>query len=416
MAMTKRGVAITIILVVALVGAAVGIFVFVRQQAVPTFVAPTIQPPPPPPTPTVPPPTTVAPPPPLAPPPTNFFAPQNDQIVRCTGSEPTELSINCSQLTFPNPNTAEAAYLSRKDNPVDAFVGSSLIGATNGTYIAVDTNQVSPAVLAELGRVLVNKAAPIRILGGVVAVSDNVINQLLAAGYTDVARIFGPNRNATAAKIAEEIIRVNAAAGGNQIRSFVLSENQFLVDAYGVGPSLSGKAPNTRLGYILLADRGSSVLPQVTVDFLDQHPELVVADLVGGDKAINPQVESYLRTRMAIVTRTADVDRYWTNYRWLQRKYSQDPVGAVLGNGDPNKAPGGNELYSLQAGSAMASMTGFPLLLMMPDNMPEGQCIFLHTYNLAITGAGLSGNFSDITPAGEAEVQALISGRHPVCP
>ncbi len=417
--MSKRQITTTIILIAVLAGAAISIFIFVRQTAVPTFVAP---PPPPPtePVPTAPTPTEPTP----IPPPTDFAPPPPpppaDQVVRCDGQEPEELTINCSKVTFPQPNTAKAAFISRADLTVDAFAATPLIGIMEGAYLAVDTNLASPAALAELQRVLVDQNAPVIILGGLNAVSNDVIKQINDAGFTNTRRIFGPRRHDTAVAIGEEVlVQVPIAYPGKTVRAIGFSEDTVLVDAYWAGPALSGRAAYTSPSLILLTERGSPVLNTSTQAFLDKlDPQKFVCNIFGGTSAVHEEIEKELKRQCAAVTRTGDVDRLWTNYRGLQRYYPAPSNVAVIANAYPGKNAGDNGYFSLQAAAASASVKGNPLLMIDHDFAHPstfGQSLFLCSYNLVIDQAIVSGNLNDISAIGETGVQERIAGFIPPC-
>lgn len=358
--MSGRARAILISVIVLLViGAAIVVFVILSQRgAVPTFVAEPEAPleervEPIPPEPTI---EEVAPP--VVPEPQPEEAlfvppplPPADTTTRCTGNGPIELTINCARLMFPQSGSAQKLFLSRSDNTVDAFVATPWIGNVGGAYLAVDTSSASSQVLSEIDRLLPNKTAEIIILGGTAAVSDNVVSQLNAQGYGNVRRVFGQNRYSTATAIAEEVIKL--ASG--PIRSFFLTEGQFLVDAYGAGPVAAGTAPSTGLRFILINPRGSSTLHPATASFLQLHPELVVSTIFGGTSAVPSQIETILRQNpynMVVVERVADVDRYWTNFRTIARFYTQ-PTRVIITNGNPGQVGGDNGAYSMQVGGSI---------------------------------------------------------------
>ncbi len=406
-----RAILIAVIAVVVL-GAGTIVFVILSQRGPapstfvgPTTVAPTAPTPAPEPVPTVPvqPPKEEAgaPPPPLV-----------DRTERCQGPNPIALTIDCSKKAFVSKGTAQTVYIGRDGNPVDAFVATPLMGIVPGPFLATDTNSISSATITEIGRVLPSKSSPIEILGGVAAVSDKVIDQLVSAGYarSNIERISGQNRHETATKIAEKIMSIKT------VQTAFVTEDQALVDAYGVAPAASGNLPNQNsVSVILLTNRGSKSLNPTTAAFLSSNPNLNIVTIVGGEAVVTPSVESQINAlpSVLLVKRIAGGDRVFTNYRILQA-YFFNPTEAYIANAFPNS--GTNGLYSAQAGASMAALNGEPLIMTRPDVIGEEQrrfflCVFADDIYLA----RLAGDGTDLSPTLEAEVSKMIAGNSATC-
>lgn len=126
--------------------------------------------------------------------------PGADNVTRLSGPSRFETAVAISQELFPGDGSASAVALARADNFADALAGGPFAKAQNASLLLTSTDSLHPATQAELQRVL-PAGGTVFVLGGTAAVSDAVVGQVEALGYT-VQRISGPTRYATATEIA----------------------------------------------------------------------------------------------------------------------------------------------------------------------------------------------------------------------
>ncbi|MEV4508166.1 cell wall-binding repeat-containing protein [Dactylosporangium sp. NPDC049525] len=98
---------------------------------------------------------------------------------------------------------AKAVVLSRDDMYQDALGGSALAVAKEGPLLITPRGSLDPATKAEIQRVL-GDTGTVYLLGGTLALSAQVENQVAAMGY-DVVRLWGQTEYDTAVAIAKEI-------------------------------------------------------------------------------------------------------------------------------------------------------------------------------------------------------------------
>ena len=128
---------------------------------------------------------------------------------RLEAETPDDVAIQICQLLFPAADTAGEILLSRNDAFPDALAGAPLAGddacilytaGGPGISLNADTRTEIDRALPSGGRV--------NILGGTNAVSQEVEDELTAAGY-EVVRFAGASRVETAVQIAVEVLRRN---------------------------------------------------------------------------------------------------------------------------------------------------------------------------------------------------------------
>lgn len=252
-----------------------------------------------------------------------FFDPGVDRVYIATG------------LDFPDALTGGAAG-----------IGSPLLLATRDT-LPDDTR-------AELQRL---QPGEIVILGGPVAIGDDVESEL--AGYTDgdVRRLAGHNRFATAAQISADRFEPD------QTDHALVATGADFADALA-GTPWAGleQAP------ILLV--ASDTVPQETRDELDRLG-LQRITVLGGPVAVSDQVEAQLADHADDVQRVAGADRFATSVevaeavRGLLGDDRSDPVYVATGLAFAD---------ALAGGAAIGSVTGpgtGPLLLAARDVVPD---------------------------------------------
>ena len=120
---------------------------------------------------------------------------------RLGGPDRIGTAILTSQDEFA-AGAAQAVVLSRDDLFPDALDGTPLAVAKHGPLLLTPTSNLDPRTEAEIKRVL-PAGGTVYVLGQTSALSQNVVNQLTADGFT-VVRIGGPTRFETATMIADQ--------------------------------------------------------------------------------------------------------------------------------------------------------------------------------------------------------------------
>jgi putative cell wall-binding protein/biotin carboxyl carrier protein len=117
-----------------------------------------------------------------------------------TEADPVGAAVEVSQLAFDDGG-ASHAVVTRNDKFADTLAGGPLAGS-EGPVLLTDSGELDRRVRDELDRVL-SKGKTVYILGGENAISAEVERAL--AQRWQVRRLAGPDRTATAARVAEEV-------------------------------------------------------------------------------------------------------------------------------------------------------------------------------------------------------------------
>lgn len=253
-------------------------------------------------------------------------------VERLAGISRVDTAIAISQDDFA-PGTAGSVVLAQADNFPDALVAAPLAVATDGPVLLTPRTALARVTGEEIQRVL-PAGGTVYLAGGTAALSDDVRNQVEALGYV-VVRVAGNTRYATSVAIARE-----TAASPSLI---VVANGNDFPDAL-VGGSLGG----VEGGVEILSDGA-----QMTAEgqaYLAENPQAEVV-AVGATAA------------RAVPTATAlsGDDAFTTSVRVAER-YG-DVSGAALASG--TAFPDG------LAGGAHAARAGIPLLLSLPDLLPD---------------------------------------------
>ncbi|HET6380386.1 MAG TPA: cell wall-binding repeat-containing protein [candidate division Zixibacteria bacterium] len=222
-------------------------------------------------------------------------------VTRISGADRYETAAKLSAtLIDPDPPaTGGTVVVASGENFPDALTGAPLAFANDAPVLLVKAASLQPATLAELNRL---DPEQIYILGGTVAVSTTVENQLKALSSTPtVTRIMGADRYGSAAAVAG-----NAAFSG--------ATTVFLASGENFPDAMSGGGAASRNGWpILLAKRSS--LPQATCDRIKAMDPTKIY-VLGGEVAISTTVANTAAACSDVVTsveRLAGADRFATS-------------------------------------------------------------------------------------------------------
>ncbi len=216
------------------------------------------------------------------------------RIKRLGGQNRFETAVEISRNGFPS---SSAVVLATGADFADALSAAGLAGSHAAPILLTQPGVLPLPVSDEITRL---GARNVIIVGGTKAVSPGVESGLRARGFV-VTRIGGRNRYATAAMIAEEILR---REGSSAARTAYVARGDAFPDALAVSPfAYAGKRP------LLLVQ--PTALPDATrAAFLELGVRNAV--IAGGKGAVSDQVEAKIRADVGSVSRVAGKDRYYT--------------------------------------------------------------------------------------------------------
>lgn len=190
-------------------------------------------------------------------------------------------------------------------NPADALAGGALAARMDGVLLLTDPTSLSPETAAEISRVSESlywdyDHVKVYVLGGPGAVSEAVVSQIEALrNVSEVERIGGADRFATAAAIADETV----AEAGVGTTAYLVNGRKW-ADALAAAPVAAWEwAP------VLLTE--SDEIPQATLDWLEDN---VITDIyiVGGEGVVSQGIQEQLEDDGYNVIRLHGVNRYET--------------------------------------------------------------------------------------------------------
>jgi hypothetical protein len=279
--------------------------------------------------------------------------PPSGKVSRVAGADRDQTAIAASNLTFPTAASAHAVVLASDANFPDALAGVPLAATKQGPLLINPPTALSPAVEAEIQRVL-PLASTVYVLGGAAALSPSIDLALETRGYL-VSRLAGPDRFQTAVAIA--------GALGNPTTAFEVTGLNF-PDALAAGPAASA----TRAAILLTA--GASQSP-ATATYIQAHVRTRYA--VGGQAA----------TSDPAATPIAGADRYATAIDVAQRFFASPPsLGFATGMGFAD---------ALSGGPVEAARSGALILAPPCGALPSGLAAYVTSVNGAVRNALLFG-------------------------
>jgi putative cell wall-binding protein len=213
------------------------------------------------------------------------------------------------------PNGSDTVILASGANWPDALAASALAGVKGCPILLTEPERLTEQTADLISEL---KTKNVIIAGGAGSVSDDVRNQLIAAGIADTAitRLYGDTRTETADRIAEAVME-----SGSLNKCFICTGRDF-PDALSVAAYANmAKAP------ILLTD-SEGRLSDETLKIAGQFKE---ADIIGGEGAVGKAVEDQLASMQ--VQRYGGATRYETNGIILASLYSNDPPAVAVATG-----------------------------------------------------------------------------------
>jgi hypothetical protein len=268
--------------------------------------------------------------------------------------------VDVSQHSY-DAGAAGAVVLSRADAFADALAGTPLAIRADGPLLLTDPAKLDPRVAQELTRVL-PPGATVYLLGGTAALATPVETAITELGYTTV-RLSGPDRFATAVKIAEE--------GLDRPTTVLLATGGAFPDALAGGPAAAQVN-----GAILLTD--GAQLPPATQAYLDTIDDATIYAL-GGSAA----------RALPTATPLAGPTRFETAIA-VAEAFFDAPTSAGL-------ATAANFPDAL-AGGAHIGGQGGPMLLTSRDSLHPATRTYLQTNAPTLQRAVLYGGTGVLSP------------------
>lgn len=281
----------------------------------------------------------------------------------------TQVSLAWSLLAFSDSDVAAGdgpatALIGRNDLFADNLASGALqgMGEQGAPLLLSGSDVLEAGVLAELMRLDVSLVS---ILGGTEAVSEEVEDDLLAAGF-DVTRFFGATRTETAVDIAEE-------AFPDAREALIARSNDGDDPTQAFADSLAGGAWAAADGIpILFSTTGQ--LTQSTAEYL-LGSQIRQVTILGGPAAISEDVERELEELGLDVDRVAGENRFETAVA----------IAAARGFGGQDESDvtllvDGQGAQAWADGFAAAGLAarGFPLILSnsASDGLPAAAAAF----------------------------------------
>jgi serine protease len=270
--------------------------------------------------------------------------PFNVDIVRLAGDTRYATAARTALRSFPIG--VGTVYVATGRNFPDALAAGPVAGTQNAPILLTDTDTL-PVETHRALRML--RPTSVLVLGGPLAVSDAVVEQIAEAAGVAARRLAGPDRFATAAAVSAE----GFPEGADQV--YVATGANF-PDALAGGAA--GAATATP---IVLVSHGG--VPEASATELRRlDPDRVV--VLGGDAAVSDEVLTMLEGLVGVApTRLAGDTRYATAALISRSAFPDGADGLFLatGRGFPDAL----------AGAPAAARAAAPVLLTEPDCVPD---------------------------------------------
>jgi len=212
-------------------------------------------------------------------------------VQRLSGSNRYETAAAVARDRFPG--AAPVVFIATADNFPDALVAAAPAGAANAPILLVSRDVLPAGTRNELQRL---GPSTIYVIGGSGVVSDAVASQL--ATFGSVQRIFGSNRYATAAAVAQVLFPDPATV-----------DSVFIATGINYPDALVAAAPAARDGSPILLVPGTTIPGAVWAQIRRLAPSRIY--VIGGTSVVSESVVTELGS-YAPVTRLAGPNRFAT--------------------------------------------------------------------------------------------------------
>ncbi len=307
------------------------------------------------------------------------------------GADRYATAVAASTKAYPtglDPAGAKTVIIATGANWPDALGGASLAGALDGPILLTPTSSIPSSVMSEITRLNATKAV---IIGGPPAVSTTVENALKAKlGTTNVDRLAGANRYATANAVAARVIALEGAGFGGD--AFIATGANF-PDSLAASPiAVAGKRP---LYLVAPTATSAPALPVVVARVA----------ILGSTSAVNSNVETSLKTKLGDgnVVRLGGTNRYETaaaiaTYGVDSAGLSWDGIAIATGTNFPDALGGG----------VLQGKTGSVMLLTDPKTLSTPTRSALVAHAAGIYEVRYFGSTAAVTQVVRDAVEAIL--------
>lgn len=283
-----------------------------------------------------------------------------EDATRIGGADSIETAALLATQTYA---TAPTAVLARADDYADGLTGSVLAADLTAPMVFTQPDALPPATLSYLQNA---GTTDVVILGGVVAVSQDVENALNDAGIT-TRRVAGSNRFATAVAVAQEVL------DGETPSTVFVVEGESADPGRGWPDAINIAAAAAATGQPILPVNAEFVPPEIQAQYDVWAAEGTQAFVIGGSAAVSDEVALSLAPEpeeddeeKEPLPRLDGGDRFSTSsatYAYSISEALMDPAVRYV-------IPGGSFVEGLAAG-AIAGALGYPTI-MVDSTDPAG--------------------------------------------
>ncbi|MFO0704996.1 MAG: cell wall-binding repeat-containing protein [Candidatus Andersenbacteria bacterium] len=308
------------------------------------------------------------------------------EVERVPDNSPNRYStaVGVSQRRFPQQDTAPRVYLASGQAFADALAAAPLTSKSSAPLLLTAADKLPTETAAEINRVL-PKGLTVYLLGGDKSISTTVEQSVKNLGYK-TSRIAGTSREGTAATIAAK---------------FANSPAVFIVHRDAFPDAVSAGGPANALGIPLLFT-GTTSLNDTTQRYLQDHPSIQNAYIIGGTKIISSHVATELKQIKSLKTvlRFGGANRYESNLSVVSA-FTAKPETLVF-------ATGANYPDAL-TGSALIGSEKGALLLANPAGTGQSTQTFINTTRAALDAALVIGGTAAIGGSFDGELAAQLN-------
>lgn len=246
-----------------------------------------------------------------------------------------------------NSGTVQDVLITSGNNFPDALSASVLSKKLNAPILLADSTVKGSSEALDYLNQHLTKTGTVHVIGGTGIIGSEFETKLNEMGYTNIDRIGGYDRYDTDAQIAQKL-------NVSKNTPVVITSGENFPDALSVSSVASSK------GYPILLV-GSNGMAQGVTDFItnDQPSQVYI---IGGNAVVSDSIKGQVSSLVpsAVITRLAGNDRFDTAGQ-IASTFSLSPKTIYLASG--------LNFPDALAGSALASITGDPIILIDSTTM-----------------------------------------------
>lgn len=339
-------------------------------------------------------------------------------VARVAGHNAIGTGIAASQVNWATLGAAGdtrrqagAVVLSRSDTYADALAGSAFADAVRGPLLITPPTALDAGVLAEIKRILPG-GGTVYLLGGTGALSQNIENQLTAAGYA-IQRFAGSNRYDTAVKVDEKLQTIEGFGG--QPYNVVIATGTQYYDALAAGADAGS------IGATVVVLTDGTTMPAASAAYLNTLDPRT--NVTGGNPAVNvftvggPGTTAFknaLADHQLWPDFSSGVTVQYTPFVGANAEETAIDLAAYFDEFQTDSGPRTVALATMRGwydgltGGAMVGAQGGFLLLTQPTALYPGDATYLDRRSGSIQTAELLGGTAALPAAMEQAVGAQI--------